>query len=91
MAHFSAQARNLIKSTLKTILVFSQKKVFLIFRELELSSPKIKKCLVLYSQPQNFTLKKIYIFLQKKSTLKKFVIFREMELSSPKKLNKTFL
>ena len=39
----SPSSKNEKKSTLKKFLIFSQKKVFLIVREMELSSPKIKK------------------------------------------------
>ena len=44
---------------------------------MNLSSPKIKKFLILFNPKL------------KKPTLKKFLIFWEMELSNPKKLNKT--
>ena len=62
---------------IKNFLIFSQKKVFLIFREMKLSSPKLKKLLIF--QKRTFRPQKI-----KKNTLKKFLIFQEIELSSPK-------
>ena len=59
---------------IKKALVFSQKKLFLLFQELELYSPMIKKF------PEGtFRAKKI-----KKPTQKKFLILREIELSSSK-------
>ena len=58
---------------------------------MELSSPKIKKFLILYSlSPQNFSLKRFLIFFPKKThskkisyifTKKAFLIFWEMKLS----------
>ena len=57
----------------KKFLYFSQKNVFLIYCEMELSSPKIKKF-----QEETFQARKI-----KKLTLKIFLTFREMEISSP--------
>ena len=62
-------------TTKKKVLIFSQKKVFLIFWVTELFSPKIKKF-----QEGTFRAWKI-----KKSTLKRFLTFQEIGLSSPKK------
>ena len=65
-------------------------KKVLIFRETELSSPKIKQFPILsILSPQNFSLKKILIFFSEKPALKNllyfhkkaFFIFQEAELS----------
>ena len=66
---------------IKNFVVFSQKKVFLIFQETELSSPNIKKF-----QERTFQTQQII----KKNILKKFLVFLEMKLTSPK-IKKVFL
>ena len=72
----------------KYIYIFL-KKVFLIFREIKLSSPKIQKFIILYSfNLKIFPWKKLFNFFQKNHSLKKSLIFREMELSSLKNLIK---
>ena len=58
---------------IKKVLMFSQKDVFHIFWEMELSRPKIKKLL-----EGAFGASEI------KKSLKKFLIFQEMELASHK-------
>ena len=69
---------------IKNFFIFS-----FIVREMEFSSPTIKKFLNFTTSNSKFFLEKnfIYIFLEKNPILKKFLIFREMELSSLK-LNK---
>ena len=78
--------------------MFSQKRVFLMFREMELSSPTIKNPLIflqikkLFFRKWNFLKNFLYFPKRgnfpdsenKKSTLKKFILFWEMELSSLK-------
>ena len=55
---------------------------------MELSSPKIKKFLILSgSSPQNIFFKNFLYFFLKTPTLKKFVMFQEIELSSLKPKN----
>ena len=52
---FLSQSQNF---SLKKFLIFSQQKIFIIFWKVELSSPKIRKCLIVSGQnPQNFSLK----------------------------------
>ena len=57
---------------IRKFLMFSQKKVFLIFREIELFKNSF------YILVRNFLSSK-----NKKNSLKRFLIFREMELFSP--------
>ena len=58
--HLPAQASNFFPK--KIYFIFS-KKDFLIFRERELSRPKIRKLIILFGlSPQNFSLKISYIF-----------------------------
>ena len=58
--HLPAQASNFFPK--KISFIFS-KKDFLIFRERELSRPKIRKLIILFGlSPQNFSLKISYIF-----------------------------
>ena len=78
--------------------MFSQKRVFLMFWEMELSSPTIKNPLIflqikkLFFRKWNFLKNFLYFPKRgnfpdsenKKSTLKKFILFWEMELSSLK-------
>ena len=64
----------LSSSMIKKVLLFSQTKYFLIFREME-SSKKTS-----YISGKNFPSWRN----KKKPTLKKFLIFQEIELSSPK-------
>ena len=53
---------DLFGSKITNFLVFSQKKVFLIFQETELYRPKIKKFLILFGlSPKNFSLKKNFL------------------------------
>ena len=81
------------KSTLKNLLIFSQKKVVFMFWEKELSSSKIKKISYIFSktgfllfQEMDFlALEKVHIFSRKifflyfgkLNFLKKFIIFQE--------------
>ena len=65
---------NFLAPRLKKFLCFLKKMFFYIFREMELSSPKIKK--LLEGASGAWKIKKI--------TLKKFLIFQEMELSRHK-------
>ena len=67
--------------SLKKFLIFSRKKFFFIFREMELSDPKIRKNLKRYGpSPQNFSLKNFLYFFLKKTALKKFLIFSQKNL-----------
>ena len=77
------------KFTLKKILIFLPKKVFLIFLQMELSSPKIKK--FLSSRNRKNLLRKNFLYFRKWNflppslkTLKFFLNFRR-ELAEPKK------
>ena len=71
-----------------TKVLYSLKKLFLKFREIELSKPEIKT-FHLQHQRQNCSMKRnSYAFSRKKPALKKFPICQEMELSS-QKLKKT--
>ena len=84
---------DLSSSNIKKILIFSQKKAFLMFRQTE--TPK-KFIIFLETELSyisgNGNSKKILIALKiKKTILKKFPIFWEMELYSPKEPNKTRL
>ena len=45
LAHFKPKLRKLKKPTLKKFLIFFEKNVFLIFQEMEHSSPKLLKLL----------------------------------------------
>ena len=61
----------------KKISDFFSKKVFLIFREMKLSTPKIRKFLILFGlSPENFFPKNFLYFLKKR-----FSNFQEMEFS----------
>ena len=91
--HYSVQSSNFFlkknfyifskKTTLTKFLIFSQINVFLIFKEVEISSTVLKKSLIL--NEGTFQAQKI-----KKCTLKKFLIFEKIERSNPK-LKKSFL
>ena len=61
------------KLTLKKFLILSQKKVFLIFWEMELSNPKIKRFLI-------FSPKKVFLIFWEMKIFKKLLYFRR-ELS----------
>ena len=84
-AHFSAQARKIKK--IKNKRIYSGKvsyifprKFFLIFREMELSSPKIKNFLIFF--PKEF-----FLYFKRelaKPEKQKFLIFWGIELYSPK-------
>ena len=101
LVHFPAPASKVFLE--KKFLMLSQKNVILIFRGMELSSPKTKKCIIFprknfsYILGNRTFLKNLFFRgnfpsskNKKKPTLKKFLIFREMELFSPK-LKKLFI
>ena len=82
LVHFPAIASKFFP---KRFLIFSQKKVFLIFQEMELSSSKIRKFLILTGlSPQNFSLKN---FFSEKDFLifrrRNLLIYREMYIQNP--------
>ena len=78
---------------IKKFVIFSQKKSFLIFRELETTKNSLyfrKRNFLIFQETE--TLKNLLYFRRefssqknkKKNTLKMFLIFRKMEFSSPK-------
>ena len=70
---------------IKKFRIFSQKKVFLIFCEINFLALRIKHFLYFTTTASKFFLEKISnIFSRKKPALKKFLMFQEMELPSPK-------
>ena len=98
-ALFSSRLKNkkyLKNSIRRKFFIFFQRKVFLIFREMELYDPKIKKVFKFYQKKvflifqetklsslkfQKFWEKTFRAWKIKKLILKKFLIFQEMKLS----------
>ena len=77
LGHFLAQARKIKRKHSEKISYIFSKKVFLISREMELSSPMIRKIL-------KFSQIKSFLIFRQMELLKKLLIFREMELFSPR-------
>ena len=77
MELFSSSLKIKNKSTLKNFLYFFSKKSFLIFWEMELSIPKIKKFLIF--QEGTFQAQKI----KKKTLWKSFSYFRKWKFLAP--------
>ena len=71
------------KSALKIFTIFSQKKVFLIFREVQLSCPEIKKQFLYFHK------KAFLIYLEMEINLKTYFISRGSFPSSKKNNKKT--
>ena len=75
----------LSSSKIKKFLIFSQKRVFLIFWETELSSPELKK--LPYNSQGNFLFsKKFLIFWE----MELFIIFEEGTCKAQKKEKKLY-
>ena len=66
----SSKCKKKKKSTLGKFLIFSPKKVFLIFQEMDFSSPKIKKVLI-------FSEKKVFLYFGKFNFFRKLLTFQE--------------
>ena len=77
---------------IKNFLIFSPKKAFLIFREMELSCSKIKKIIIYFLTKKAFLifwemelfLKSFLYFRKELSKVWNFLLFWEMELFGPK-------
>ena len=73
--------RKWIFQVLKKSSLYLRKPKFLIFPEMELSSPRIKNFLIVSSfSVQNFSLKIFLTFFPEKPTLKEFLIFSQKKL-----------